>query len=132
MHFYLKSLGGSSFISGSFWNSNSFNLNKIFDAEPDHAINLFLDHKLQKCQHPDGSKAEVLCFKYDVSWNDTSLAVFNDNVNMLIEMERNIQPGLNFNQIERLMARAKKAATVVHEFYKLKVRYFIICFELQL
>lgn len=125
MYDYLKSLGGSPFISGNSWNEKAFNLAKIFYAEPDHAINLFLDHKLHKCQHPENQTAEILCFKYEISWNDTSQTALSDTVEMLIEMYRNVQgQNLYSYEIEAFTVRAAKAAAVVQEFYNLKVSYF--------
>lgn len=121
MHDYLKSLGGSPFISGDSWKPHIFHITKLFDAEADHAMSLFFDHKLQKCQHPDNSTAEILCFKHDISWNDTSLSAFNDTVDMLIEMARNIQGQKPIDEIESMTSKAKKAAAVVQQFYRLKV-----------
>lgn len=61
---YLDRRGSFPLLNGS-WTDHSFNIETMFAADPELAMQLFFDHKLAHCTHDSG---EILCFKIDRNW----------------------------------------------------------------
>jgi ribosome-associated translation inhibitor RaiA len=111
---YIKSWGGSPYVSGDSWNPDDFNITKIFDLEPKHAVRLFLNQIVEKCENPQNSSMEILCVKSygrEILSNDQ----FNDIIDMLKQIERNLR------KYDHRSKEREKAAKLVQSFTELRV-----------
>ncbi|CAO1329984.1 unnamed protein product [Diamesa hyperborea] len=59
---YVKSYGGAPFIDSS-WDENNFNIKELFEKESFDAVDYFLNHKIELCEHSKNKFQEIVCFR---------------------------------------------------------------------
>lgn len=65
---YLRQSGGSPLATNGKWNEKNFDVETLFEQEPESALWIFLDQFLSRCDDPRDNSTEILCFKADDKW----------------------------------------------------------------
>lgn len=119
----LKEHGGSPFLSrgDAKWDVTKFSLKKLFLLEPNDAMSMFLDHKLDRCRSPLNSSEQVLCFKTDYSWVNTNSSQI-DISELLLDFTNSYLVGETKRNVLRV--HINMAVKRLSEFNNLKVNTF--------
>lgn len=113
---YLQKLNGLPFIFKNTSTDDNFDIKTLFEQEPGHSINVFMDHIFLLCKNPINDSSDILCFRTTNDWGSSTryesdmeytLTKFNIQESLKKDMIKDLTVFLSLK--ERLQEKLKAA-----------------------